>query len=119
MERKHSIGWAIDQVCKTKKIPRVRLAEVTGRDPGTITKWLNYNKPIGSNELETIADFIGVPVSELYRIAETGQFLPSTAEDQRRANLKAMVDVLNADQLDLIFRGLTADSQHTAQQKVA
>lgn len=46
MERKHSIGWAIDQVCKTKKIPRVRLAEVTGRDPGTITKWLNYNKPI-------------------------------------------------------------------------
>lgn len=103
MEQAHHIGWAIKQVIETQEISQLRLAEICDKDPATITRWLKHGKTIGSEYVKIIADFLGMKVSDLYKIAESGIFHEETEEDQRKARLKAMIDGLDPNQLRILF----------------
>lgn len=119
MAPQHHIGWAIVQVMKAKKVYQERLAEVCDVHPSQITRWLKKGQPISSDNIQVMADFLGVKVSELYRIAETGIFQVETDEDQRKARLKAMIDNLDPDQLSILFPEATADPQLQKERQAA
>jgi transcriptional regulator with XRE-family HTH domain len=119
MEQGHHIGWAIKQVIEARGISQLRLAEICDKDPATITRWLKHGKTIGSEYVKTIADFLGMKVSDLYKIAEEGIFRPVTAEDERKARLKAMIDGLDPSQLSILFPENPADPQRHTTHKAA
>lgn len=119
MEQGHHIGWAIKQVIEARDIPQLRLADLCDKDPGTITRWLKHGKTIGSEYVKIIADFLGMKVSDLYKIAEEGIFRPITAEDERKARLKAMIDGLDPSQLSILFPENPADPQRETSRKAA
>lgn len=102
MEQRHHIGWAILQVILARDIEQIRLAEILDKDPATIHRWLKQGKPIGSTDVQIIADYIGMKVSDLYKIAETGIY-QETSVDLRKQRLKALIDKLDNHQLDTLF----------------
>jgi transcriptional regulator with XRE-family HTH domain len=119
MEQGHHIGWAIKQVIEARDISQLRLAELCDKDPATITRWLRHGKSIGSEYVRIIADFLGMKVSDLYKIAEDGIFRPITAEDERKARLKAMIDGLDPSQLSILFPENPPDPKRETSSKAA
>jgi len=107
------IGRAIDHLMVERRLNQKQLAQRAGdMDPGNLNRIINGKQAATTDRLEAIATALGVKVWEIYRLAEEGD--PPKKGDPRKAALHDLIDAIDPDQLDSVFRRWPDDAEKPA-----
>ena len=93
------IGRTIDRLRIARGMEKKELAEKSGIDAGNLNRIISGKQRATLERLEQMAEALGLRVSEVLRLAETGQ-----VEDQRKTAMIRMIEQLETDQMDRLFR---------------
>jgi transcriptional regulator with XRE-family HTH domain len=99
------IGWAIRKVRKAQKRTLVELAAAIGSDAGNLSRIEKGTQNATEETLLAISRELGVPMSDLWRLAETGSEDAGTSlakigqlDDDGLRDLEPFVDFLLSQQ---------------------
>lgn len=98
------IGWAIDELRRRAGASKKELAIATGIDAGNLNRIISGRQWPTPERLAALSRYFSVPIWEFFRIAEQGLVLEQAQEDPRKERLKALIDQLDDDQLDVLFQ---------------
>ena len=98
------LGRAIDQLRTRKGVNKKEMALATGIDAGNLNRIIAGTQWPSPDRLDTLAAYFDLKPSDLFRIGEQGFIEAPRKEDARRTALKAMIDKLEENQLDAVFR---------------
>ena len=108
------LGRAIDQLRTRKGVNKKEMALATGIDAGNLNRIIAGTQWPSPERLDTLAAYFDLKPSDLFRIGEQGFIEAPRREDARRTALKAMIDKLEENQLDAVFRQqVDDDCEHT------
>jgi transcriptional regulator with XRE-family HTH domain len=96
---KTDIGHTIDRLRIVRGWTKKELSEKSGVEAGNLNRIISGRQNPTIERLEQLASALRVHVSDIFRLAETGQ-----SEDQRKTALVRMVEQLDSEQLDQYFR---------------
>lgn len=98
------LGRAIDQLRIRKGVNKKEMALATGIDAGNLNRIIAGTQWPSPERLDTLSAYFDMKPSDLFRIGEQGFLDAPRKEDARRTALKDLIDKLEDNQLDAVFR---------------
>lgn len=105
----------IKELCEIKKMPISKLEKLAGLGNGTIGKWEKFDRKPKYESLKSIADALGVPISELIG-AEQTEKLPATYGEQN-AEVRELIRLFDLASPELRAAALAVLKSAEAAQK--
>jgi transcriptional regulator with XRE-family HTH domain len=99
MVSKADIGRAIDQLRQARGWTKKKLSQDAGIDQGNLNRIISGTQEATLDRLQSLAAVFGVRMSDIMRMAETGQ-----TEDPRKTALIRLVEQMPTSELDGVFR---------------
>lgn len=108
MVTKADIGKAVDRLRKGRKMTKRKLSIDADIDAGNLNRIISGKQEATLERLDKLAATLGVRVSDIIRMAETGQ-----EEDPRKMAIIRLVEDMPVTDLDTVFRRPTDDCQES------